>query len=388
MKELTPIQVNERIQAIDIIRGFAILGIFIVNMPAFNFPIQYLPLEKWWTSPQDQITSILIDIFAQASFYTLFSFLFGFGTYIFYERVTAKGYSFKKYFTRRLLGLLLIGCIHAFLIWDGDILISYSLIGILLLLFRRFSPTLWIWLGLTLIILPSFVLGGLLFIAVLLDPKNAGWPYDAELGTKAMEVYSSGSFLEIAEQRVHDWLYVNNFENAIFLVLALFPMFLLGMYSAKKKWFAHIEDHIKKMKFICIGAFIISCVFKLLPYYYEKNIATEFLQDSIGGPASAIFYASFLALIVRREFWRKLLSPLSFVGRMSLSNYLFQSILCTTLFYNYGFGLYGKIGPFYGFILTLFIYFIQIIWSKQWFKRFNYGPIEWLWRRMTYGNFR
>jgi uncharacterized protein len=388
MKELTPIQVNERIQAIDIIRGFAILGIFIVNMPAFNFPIQYLPLEKWWTSTQDQITSMLIDIFAQASFYTLFSFLFGFGTYIFYERVTAKGYSFKKYFTRRLLGLLLIGCIHAFLIWDGDILISYSLIGILLLLFHRFSPTLWIWLALTLIILPSFVLGGLLFIAVLLDPKNAGWPYDAELGTKAMEVYSSGSFLEIAEQRVHDWLYVNNFENAIFLVLALFPMFLLGMYSAKKKWFAHIEDHIKKMKFICIGAFIISCVFKLLPYYYEKNIATEFLQDSIGGPASAIFYASFLALIVRREFWRKLLSPLSFVGRMSLSNYLFQSILCTTLFYNYGFGLYGKIGPFYGFILTLFIYFIQIILSKQWFKRFNYGPIEWLWRRMTYGNFR
>jgi uncharacterized protein len=388
MKELTPIQVNERIQAIDIIRGFAILGIFIVNMPAFNFPIQYLPLEKWWTSPQDQITSMLIDIFAQASFYTLFSFLFGFGTYIFYERVTAKGYSFKKYFTRRLLGLLLIGCIHAFFIWDGDILISYSLIGILLLLFHRFSPTLWIWLGLTLIILPSFVLGGLLFIVVLLDPKNAGWPYDAELGAKAMEVYSSGSFLEIAEQRVHDWLYVNNFENAIFLVLALFPMFLLGMYSAKKKWFAHIEDHIKKMKFICIGAFIISCVFKLLPYYYEKNIATEFLQDSIGGPASAIFYASFLALIVRREFWRKLLSPLSFVGRMSLSNYLFQSILCTTLFYNYGFGLYGKIGPFYGFILTLFIYFIQIIWSKQWFKRFNYGPIEWLWRRMTYGNFR
>jgi uncharacterized protein len=388
MKELTPIQVNERIQAIDIIRGFAILGIFIVNMPAFNFPIQYLPLEKWWTSPQDQITSMLIDIFAQASFYTLFSFLFGFGTYIFYERVTAKGYSFKKYFTRRLLGLLLIGCIHAFLIWDGDILISYSLIGILLLLFHRFSPTLWIWLGLTLIILPSFVLGGLLFIAVLFDPKNADWPYDAELGTKAMEVYSSGSFFEIAEQRVHDWLYVNNFENAIFLVLALFPMFLLGMYCANKKWFAHIEDHIKKMKFICIGAFIISCVFKLLPYYYEKNIATEFLQDSIGGPASAIFYASFLALIVRREFWRKLLSPLSFVGRMSLSNYLFQSILCTTLFYNYGFGLYGKIGPFYGFILTLFIYFIQIIWSKQWFKRFNYGPIEWLWRRMTYGNFR
>jgi uncharacterized protein len=142
------------------------------------------------------------------------------------------------------------------------------------------------------------------------------------------------------------------------------------------------------MKLICIGAFIISCVFKLLPYYYEKNIATEYLQDSIGGPASAIFYASFLALILRREFWRKLLSPLSFVGRMSLSNYLFQSILCTTLFYSYGFGLYGEMGPFLGFILTLFIYFIQIILSKLWFKRFDYGPAEWLWRRMTYGNFR
>jgi uncharacterized protein len=388
MKKLTPIQANERIQSIDIIRGFAILGIFIVNMPAFNFPIQYLPLEKWWTSPIDQVTSMLIDIFAQASFYTLFSFLFGFGAYIFYERVTTKGYSFEKYYTRRLLGLLLIGCIHAFLIWEGDILISYSMVGSLLLFFHRLSPRLWLWLGLTLILLPSLVLGGLLIVAVLLDPKNADWPYEIELGTKAMEVYKSGSFFEIAEQRVQDWLYINNFENAIFLVLALFPMFLLGMYIAKKQWLTHIEQHIKKMKLICIGAFIISCVFKLLPYYYEKNIATEYLQDSIGGPASAIFYASFLALILRREFLRKLLCPLSFVGRMSLSNYLFQSILCTTLFYSYGFGLYGEMGPFLGFILTLFIYFIQIILSKLWFKRFDYGPAEWLWRRMTYGNFR
>jgi len=126
MNSLAPISSGDRIEIIDIIRGFAILGIFLVNMGDFHSPWLYLEVGKLWTSPIDIGADIFVDIFAQSSFYTLFSFLFGFGMVIIKERMTALNYSFYKLFLRRMFWLLVFGLIHAFLIWHGDILISYA----------------------------------------------------------------------------------------------------------------------------------------------------------------------------------------------------------------------------------------------------------------------
>jgi uncharacterized protein len=383
-RELAPIQGNERIQSIDIIRGLAILGIFLVNMPAFNSPVLYMKPD-WWTGRLDQWTEHFINIFAQASFYTMFSFLFGFGIMIFKERAIEKGFSFPKLFSRRLLVLLILGGIHAFLIWHGDILITYAIIGFIFFLFHKAKPiTLFVW-SLVLLIIPTLLMVGLLLLALLFDPSAASLPYDEKLAEQSIEVYSNGTFAEITSQRYQDWYAVNGPLNFPFLVVTLLPMYLLGALVAKVKWFSRVEDHIKGIKVVWLITLIIGFPFKLLPYLVEQNLVTEFIQDAIGGPAIALFYITSIVLLSRKTFWKTILSPLSYVGRLSLSNYLFQSIFCTLLFYSYGLGFYGEVSPFVGLLLTSVIFCVQIVLSRLWVKRFRFGPVEWLWRTLTYG---
>lgn len=381
---LSPIESSERIHSIDVIRGLAILGIFLVNMPSFYAPILYLDPAEWWSGGLNQGTNTFIDIFAQASFYTLFSFLFGFGMILFKERAVAKGYSFYPLISRRLFVLLLLGCIHAFLIWHGDILISYAIVGAVFLLFHKSKPlTLLIW-ALCLIFIPSILFAGLMFVAVLFAPEVSDIAFNEQLAIASAEVYSSGSFADITLQRISDWYFVNNLANGFFLIITLLPMFLLGAYIAKTKMLSNVEDNIKKIKTLWGISLLIGVPIKLLPYITSKNVATDFLQDTIGGPGTAMFYATSIVLLMRLPLWRKILSPLASVGRLSLSNYLFQSILCTTLFYGYGFGLYGKVEPFTGLLLAIAIFILQIFLSIIWLKKFRFGPVEWIWRSLTY----
>jgi len=382
--QFSPTLASNRIQAIDMIRGFAIFGIFLVNMPSFNSPVLYLESGSWWDAPLDRGTETFIDIFAQASFYTLFSFLFGFGMVMFKERAIEKGYSFFPLVGRRLLALLLFGMVHAFLIWHGDILISYAIVGAIFLLFHRTSPPYLLSLALLMIFVPSIFLFCLLLIVYLSDSNGVGITLFGNGVNHSLEVYRSGTFWDITQQRIQDWYYVNNLDNALLLILSLLPMFILGAYIAKKKWFHSSSKHRKPLRNLLIISLVIGLPIKLLPYYADKNVATEYLQDSLGGPAMAIFYATAIMLLSDNAVMKKVLSPLAAVGRLSLSNYLFQSVVCTLIFYSYGFGLYGSIRPFYGLLLTILIFIIQIGLSKLWIKYFRFGPIEWLWRSLTY----
>ncbi|MBD8067590.1 DUF418 domain-containing protein [Bacillus sp. PS06] len=383
--ELQPISSTERIKVIDIIRGFAIFGIFLVNMPAFNSPSVYLQPEDWWSSALDLATLTFIDLFAQANFYTLFSFLFGFGMVLFQERAVQKGYSYPSLVTRRLLILLFIGCIHAFLIWHGDILISYAIIGALYLVFHKTKPTSLLVVSLLLIFVPTFLFFGLLMLVYLVEPTSLIPTYSSHLVEETTKIYSSGSFIEITMQRIQDWYYVNNLGNGLFLVFALLPMFLLGAYIAKKKWFAQVESHLLVIRRLLYISLVIAIPMKLLPYYTEKNIATDYVQDAIGGPAMALVYATTIVLLTRKKLWQSIFSPFGYVGRLPLSNYLFQSVMCTLIFYHYGLGFYGKVSPFFGVILTVVIFIVQLGISKWWLSRYQFGPVEWFWRTLTYG---
>ncbi|MEH7224901.1 DUF418 domain-containing protein [Bacillus sp. JJ1566] len=383
-KHLSPVMGAERIHSIDVIRGLAIFGIFFVNMPSFFAPVLYLNPQDWWSGELNQWIQSTVDIFAQASFYTLFSFLFGFGMILFKERAIAKGYSFYPLITRRLFVLLLIGCLHAFFVWHGDILITYAVVGAILLLFHKAKPiTLLIW-ALVLVFVPNLFLGGMMFLAVMFDPELSAVMYNEQLAHKSAEIYAAGGFWEITIQRIQDWYYVNNVVSIFALVITLLPMFLLGAFIAKKKWFEGRDEDIKKVKILWLISLVIGVPMKLLPYYTAKNAATDYLQDTIGGPGTAVLYATSVVLLMRLPIWKKLLSPLAFVGRLSLSNYLFQSIVCTLLFYGYGLGLYGKVELYTGFILTIVIFIVQIGLSYLWLKKFRFGPFEWIWRTLTY----
>lgn len=383
MEKLTPISEQERLVVIDVIRGFALLGILLVNMQDFSSPWLYIDPSLLWDSSLDRYTAILIDIFAQASFYTLFSFLFGFGLVIIKERAEIKGYSFVPLYSRRLFVLLILGMIHAFLIWHGDILISYALIGFIVLLFHKSeAKTLFNW-SIALILINSILFGGLLFWWESTDPSIFEG-YNVEMVNQSLEVYSSGTYLEITQQRITDWLYVNNPTNYIFLIFAILPMFLLGAIFAKKRWFHEPSNYNQELQRVWLVTLILAVVFKLLPYIGNGMEAQIYLQKTIGGPASAIFYATSIVLLFQKNWWRSKLINLSYVGRLSLSNYLLQSLIGTFIFYGYGLGFYGQLRPFYGVLLTIVIYILQIQLSKLWLKNYKIGPAEWLWRSLTY----
>lgn len=383
--QAAPIQERERIVALDIIRGIAILGIFLVNMPSFFSPMLYVDMKSYWSETRDIVVMNGVDIFAQASFYTLFSFLFGYGFIIFTNRVAEKNLSVPKFFSRRLVVLLIIGVIHAFLIWHGDILITYALCGFILLVMRKMSPKAMVWTALLIIVIPTTLMS-LMMLLVTMTMGDANIYSTLEVyAAQSLEVYANGTFMEITNQRISDWSFVN-IANFFFIVLSVLPMFLFGAAAAKSNWLEKVEENLSGVKKLWVITFILALIFKLLPYYTEHNFATEYLQDGIGGPASAVFYFLTVVLMTRKRMGLKLLSPFQYVGKMSLSNYLFQSVVCSLIFYSYGLGLYGSFTPFQGIWLVLGIYIFQIIISKVWVSNFHYGPMEWIWRAGTYGN--
>ncbi|MBS4192037.1 DUF418 domain-containing protein [Bacillus sp. FJAT-49705] len=392
MNTLQPVEQNKRIQIVDVLRGIAILGILLVNMAHFSYPDVYLSMvgkenfftEQWNTA--DHVVRVLLDIFIQMKFILLFSLLFGFGMVVMMERVIEKNRRFVPVYIRRLLALLLFGAIHAFLIWDGDILMDYALLGFVLLLFRKAKArTLVIWaiLFYTLFALP-FVLSS---FGTAAQPGMEEWQQSMEGEAKqALEVYGNGSFMDIAEQRIHDrmmYMSMNGMLSGPLLYfyssLPYFSMFLIGAAMAKARILHKPEEKRNVLKRIWILGFMIGVPANLLFGLKGQEICLL-----IGAPFMMLFYITSITYLFNKTRMKKLLLPFSAVGKTAFTNYLMQSIIGTLIFYNYGFGLYGKVNPFNGFLLTIGIFAIQMVISHFWVKRFAFGPFEWIWRMITY----
>ena len=381
-----PLSERERIVSIDILRGFAILGIFLVNMPALFSPFLYLNPETYWKEGIDQTLHAFVDIFGQASFYPLFAFLFGYGAIMIAERSKIKELSFPRLFVRRLFILLVFGCIHAFLIWHGDILITYAITGFMFMLFYKCKGKTLLITGLLVYVIPFALLSSLSFLTLLLSDMNASeLLYNEEAVLASLKVYSEGSFSEITSQRIQDWMYTNGPANAWLLIINILPLMLLGAAFAKQGWLVDVKKNKKLLTRLMFVGLIGGLFLKVLPYIYGLNFANLLIQDQFGGPLLALFYMTFFVLILQNRAIYKLLKPLANVGRMSISNYLLQSIVFTWIFYGYGFGLYGDISYVFGFVLVFVFYSVQIILSKWWLARYQYGPVEYIWRWGTYG---
>jgi uncharacterized protein len=378
------VQRGARIVSIDRMRGFSLLGIFLVNMISFHSPYFYIDPETWWDGTLNLVTYRLIDIFVQASFYPLFAMLFGYGLVILRERVLSREVRFYPLALRRLSILLFIGLIHAFLVWEGDILITYAVCGIVFLLFIGWSARRLLLAGLTLYIIPNLLLLLMLGAAVLVDGEGEFSMFDKEAAEQSLMAYQSGSFVEVTKQRASEWYENNNLVGFIFYVITILPLFLIGAAAAKLKLFERIEKNRKKIRFYTAAFVSIGLLIKLLPYITTKNLMTDYAQDIIGGAMLAAGYALIIALISENQKFDRILAPLEAAGRLSISNYLFQSIISTLIFYSYGLGFYGKISIFSGTVLALAIYALQLAVSSWWVKRYYYGPVEWLWRSGTY----
>lgn len=375
---------QRRILSLDIMRGIAIFGIFLVNMLSFHSPLLYIDPYSWWENPIDQAIYSLIDIFAQGSFYPLFSLLFGYGFMILRERTLQKGVSFLSLASRRLFCLMAIGIFHAVLIWHGDILINYAFLGFFVLMFMGWTAKGMVFTGGLLWFIPNLLLSLLLFASASFVPANESALYNKAEAEQSVHIYQQGSILDIMEQRFEDWYLVNNPMNSIFMLFSILPFFLIGAGAAKWKLIERAKE-LKKPFGLAFFLFLILGLFiKLTPYVYGHNVWISYIQDAIGGPMLTIAYVLGIVLAAETKIGTKLFTSFAPVGKISMSNYLLQSILSTLIFYSYGLGFYNKISVVTGTILVILIYLLQIVLSHYWLKNHIYGPVEWLWRTITY----
>jgi len=400
-----PLLPQERIALLDILRGFAIFGILLVNMELFNSP-PYPTEGSGVVGTGDQLAEWLIRFFGEGKFYTLFSFLFGVGFSLQMARAASQGARFGPVYWRRLFVLLLIGLAHVLLVWAGDILVLYAVLGVPLLVFRASSPRTLIVSALLCLALPILFYAGLLGLV----EYGGSVPRAAEqierwfaetaakheaLAEQSFQVYSHGTFVEITAQRIQDlgFYYLDPLDGWLVWAPHIFAMFLMGLYVGRRGFLQHISTHVpifRKAMWWGLGlglsgnlGFVVTADWSD-PVVPSVTGLVEAVFFVIGAPALSFFYVAAILLLVQREGWQERLAPLAAVGRMALSNYLFQSVICTTIFYSYGLGLYGGVGPAVGVGLTVVIFLIQVVLSVWWLRRFQFGPMEWAWRSLTY----
>ncbi|HED23838.1 MAG TPA: DUF418 domain-containing protein [Firmicutes bacterium] len=392
---VTPVQPGERIGELDILRGIALFGILMVNMSFFKYPVFFERYPSNFPAGTEQFWAYLIQIFFTGKFYALFSFLFGLGFYIFMKRATGRGASAGSLYKRRLTALLFFGLAHLVVFWSGDILFTYALGGFLLLGFYRLpAEALKKWIAGFIII--AIGINSLFALFQGLGETLAGAVYEtvtALLVEEALVVYTEGSFFELIKYRVvNEVPYV--FIGLAASIPAVFTYFLAGLYAGKLEIFTNLAEQRPLLKKILARALPAGFLMMILYVLVEREIVSggalfrPIWLWILNYGASIFLFSSYTALVLialQNGAGRKLLSPLAATGRMALSNYLAQTLICVFLFNGYGAGLYGRVSLSHGVLLTIGIYCLQVLWSNIWLKYFRYGPLEWLWRTITYG---
>jgi uncharacterized protein len=392
-----PIQLSERILFIDVLRGLALLGILAANMRAFFAPLDcYQFIGVLYHSRADLLAQGFIDTFIQGKFITIFSFLFGLGFAVQLSRAEAKGVRFMGFYPRRLLALALFGLIHGLLIWAGDVLLTYAFSGAILLLFRnRQQKTLLWWAG-GLFALP--IVGITVFASLYFSRFHRAWmdptPPDIARLQSIINIYAHGTIRQIAVQNWVEWK--QELPTTLFAIYAA-GLFLLGMWVWRAGIVQHLDEYTAILKRVCAWCIPIGLAVSIFEAFVHATIPPTqvspvvIFANALWLPSSHVLsagYISGLALLFQRANWHQLLLPFAAVGRMALTNYLMQSVLCTLFFYHYTTGLYGgRIGPAIGLVLTVILYSAQVVASNWWLQRYRFGPMEWLWRGLTYKKF-
>jgi uncharacterized protein len=400
---ITPTTASQRIELLDALRGFAIFGILMVNMPLFFKPVTSMLLG--YTGSENSlelISQLFIKFFFEGKFYVLFSMLFGYGFWLFINRTSADGKSIIPTFRWRVFFLMLFGIAHIVFLWAGDILLWYAILGFILLLYRKVSDRGLIKWAVWLALVPTLLFSIFTFFAFLasMDPTskeafNAGLRENAAgmqmLHDQAYQIYSTGSYTEIIITRITEYLTL--LPGALFFYPVVLAMFLTGVWAARKGIIKNYIEHLPFFRQLLKWGLIIGIpVSAAYVYAYTQAPMSQpgiwSLLGTTGHTVSGIMlgmaYVSAIVLLTAKGSLGKLLRLIAPVGRMALTNYLLHSIICTTLFLPYGFGLFGEIEIWQGILLTFMIFSLQIPFSIFWLKHFNYGPFEWLWRSLTY----
>nr|WP_282062428.1 DUF418 domain-containing protein [Bacillus pumilus] len=369
-----------RVELIDSLRGFSLLGILIVNMLNFQYDYDF---EKMFDSSfwGQEFGVYVTEILFQGSFYPIFSFLFGYSFIKLIESTKAKGLNTNAIVVRRGFGLIVLGMLHYIFIWNGDILLYYGACMLFLMMFMSSRiKTMLIWSG---------VLGALSLVVS---------PYMMKLvhGTDELltDVYAKGDYVDILLSRitVEDDMMIVTIILAIvsitlmpilgflFGTMTVGPFALLGMVIGKR---GHLTEEDRGMAYrkgwvwvIVVGLALKCATFIDAPW-------SEFVMV-LGGYVLAIGYIQAFIVFYYSKAAEGLKRLLAGLGRLSLSNYLAQSIICTTIFYSYGLGLFGQMGSMFGLLLAVGLYTAQLFISYLYLKKWRRGPVEWMMGKWVY----
>ncbi|MCZ2257248.1 DUF418 domain-containing protein [Sporosarcina sp. G11-34] len=383
--KLSPTALDGRIESLDIMRGFSLLGIFIANMLVFHTPYMHLDPYTWFSSNSDEITFRWIDIFVQGSFYPIFAFLFGYGINMQYEKSLDRKTPFAPLMAKRLSILLVIGLLHALLLWSGDVLFAYASLGFLLILFVRIPAKWLIPFAGVLYIIPV----GLIYFTMRLIAKTSPDLLledfaDVDKVESSIQIFANGTFGEIFTFRFFEWLVVG-LGGAFMGIFIVLPIIMLGAALSKLKVIERASELKGKIAIVTIVGFALGLWIKVLPHLGNPTYDLVLLQDTFGGVILAAGYVGLLLLFCTNPIFRRVFRPVGKAGRMSLTTYITQSIVATTIFYSYGFGLYGKVDLITGTWIAVGVFILQVLFAELWLSKFRMGPLEWLWRRGTYG---
>lgn len=362
-------------------------------MPLFQTPqlIHDMYMIPQQLTESDKWIRIFLDLFIETKFFSIFSFLFGLGFYIFMSRAEKKGKRFYVLYIRRLSMLAIFGFMHLVFLWYGDILLNYSLAGLILLFFyKRKTKTI-----LTLIMIFTVLLISLLSLNFFTTPEEIQEEIQllqtAGSGKveEAIENYHNASYLEWINYRFTNEV-IPVIQNLAFSILTSLFLFLIGLYIGKKQIISDFTLHKTLAKRVWWVSLIISIPISILIVFFHLDVfklgvLNEILIQvfvTISGLSLSLFYITTILFLLQRDKWRSLLHPLSYVGRMALTNYIIQTLIGVGIFT--GFGLFGEINLGLGIMISLIVFPLQILFSYLWLKYFKYGPLEWLWRSATY----
>lgn len=395
---IAPVKSSERHIILDVLRGIALFGICLANYQEFSL---YSFLDKAVTEAMptagiDRIWKYFHYIFIDGKFYTLFSLLFGIGFSIILSNARMKNKSGLKIFYRRTIILLIIGLLHLIFLWAGDILILYAFLGLFLPLFRNQSDKKLLIFSVLLLLFPvamdaltvafNWNLAAPVIKATqyfhqkagITDANFATWLVEKETYMDVLRFNLAGSFIRLQE-------FIDG--NRYFKVLGLF---LLGLYIGRNKLYAQLTGREALLRKVRFYGFLIGL--PLSCFYAWHAMAGQPFGLVVHSAISALSVVPLsLAYIASISLWycknesRRIYPALAAPGRMALTNYIGQSVLGMIIFYGIGFALGATMGLVYVELIAVGVFLFQILFSRVWLRYFQFGPLEWIWRMLTYG---
>jgi uncharacterized protein len=393
-----PITEKQRIVSIDVLRGFALLGILPMNIQYFSMisAAYFNPTAYGDLHGANFLVWFVCHVLADEKFITIFSMLFGAGIVLMTSHVEAAGRRPAPLHYRRMAWLILFGLLHGFLLWSGDILFAYGMCGLVPYVFRKLPPRTLLVAGLAMICVACFSLSAYGRISAHWTPtqlqqaREDVWMPSPEGVAKEIAAYR-GSWVQQMKFRVPDTVQMDTSFFVFFTFWHVCGLMLFGMGLFKFGVFSAVRAPSFYWTMIALAAFV-GIPVVLYGTYRDFAAGWDFRYSFFYG-AQFNYWASLLVslgwvgvvmLVCRTSALAPLAGRLAAVGRMAFSNYIMHTLICTTLFYGHGLGLFGKLERVWQFAIVLAIWTLQLIVSPVWLRYFLFGPLEWVWRSLTY----